>query len=609
MGAAETDPPIGERQDRGWGMAVPTRPKSFFAPIILVLAVAVTALFGASAGHAVMTDYQREQITQYLHSPKTDMAAGIFDGQSFDASVSVNDAASYMNGFIDTMNRAVQEWNKLTSGAAGSDEGQALFKELNDKLNFAKAMRDAFPTFQANQNSQSEPQTSTAEADSADTTSADSGSAESSGEAATAADAPAETGGMTDYQKQQLTQYLDSNAMRKDTSIFDGERFVAGVPFEAFEQYYQGYMKNLEQAISAWERQISSSSKSTPDGQALMEQLNGSIEWANAMNAQYAATKSDYQTQQQAEQAAQQQAATAAAQNEEAHKQQCRAFQDAAMKPLSRDPMIRLINQMLHQNSGLGSVEGVEQHRQVASEVRGVCQAVDYDLIASAPCFYVLGRPDHDPVHWCGAAAQADDLIRAAVLNQAQQTIEIVGSSTIQSVSEFHEREGWLTMEGPVTFNDKLFFSAHGREAVMENVGAVLLAAGIDDAEGALWGEQKARLDTLRAEVEKTAGTWQSPAKEADNYSTALAAEQILEWHGDAEVRDAYLSRESWKIHTNEIGVPDRRTLPGYVLFKLPDDPFCQLRSYTLTEQYAGGGTYQPAGGVRFGYVRFQACS
>ncbi len=78
--------------------------------------------------------------------------------------------------------------------------------------------------------------------------------------------------------------------------------------------------------------------------------------------------------------------------------------------------------------------------------------------------------------------------------------------------------------------------------------------------------------------------------------------------HSEAHVYATYLSRASWKIHRNSLGVILRRTLPGYVLFKLPADPFCQLRSYTLTESYAGGGTYQKAAGVRFGYIRFQAC-
>lgn len=570
-------------------MPIPTKHRYSMGRLVLFLAVTAAALAAWTDSRAAMTDYQQKQITQYLHSPKTSMDAGVFDGKSFNASVSVNDATAYMNGFIKTMNQAVQAWNKLTSGAAGSPEGQALFKELNQKLAFAKAMRAAYPAFQANQGSQPATQ---------------GGTAESSGAGGTGA----ATGGMTDYQKEQMTRYLDSEALRKERSIFDGKAFLAGVPFNSFEQYYQGYMKSLKQAVSTWERQVSSTSKSTPDGQALRDQLNASIDWGNAMSAQYPAMKQRYRQQQEAAQAAQQQAETSAAANKEAHKQQCVAFQQEAMKPLARDPMNRLINQMLHGNSGLGSVEGVNQHRQMAGDVLAVCRSLDYQVLMAQPCFYVLGRPDYDPVNWCNAAAQADELIKAAVLNQARQTIAIVGSSTIQSVQEFHEREGWLTFEGPVTFKTKLFFGTQGREAVMGNVGQVLVAAGIDNAEEALWGEQKARLDTLRMEVEKTAGTWTSPPQKADNYSTALAADQIKQWHGNAEVHDAYLSRESWKIHKNALGIPDRRTLPGYVVFKLPEDPYCQLRSYTLTEQHAGGGTYQNAGGVRFGYVRFQDC-
>ena len=78
--------------------------------------------------------------------------------------------------------------------------------------------------------------------------------------------------------------------------------------------------------------------------------------------------------------------------------------------------------------------------------------------------------------------------------------------------------------------------------------------------------------------------------------------------HPDAVVEDAFLSRAGWKIHKNALGVVLRRTLPGYALFKLDDDPYCQLRPYTLTEQYSGGGTFAQASGVSFGYVRYQRC-
>ncbi|MFQ5486302.1 MAG: hypothetical protein ACE5DO_13345, partial [Desulfobacterales bacterium] len=148
----------------------------------------------------------------------------------------------------------------------------------------------------------------------------------------------------------------------------------------------------------------------------------------------------------------------------------------------------------------------------------------------------------------------------------------------------------------------------HGRENQMKHIDALMAAAGVKNAEDLLWSEQKKRVDDLRKEVEKTANRWVSPEEKADNYSTKLARKQIQKMHPDAKVYKAYLSRASYKIIKNSLGIPLRQTMPGYVLFKLKEDPYCQLRSYTLTEQYEGGGKYRKAAGVRFGYVRFQKC-
>lgn len=71
---------------------------------------------------------------------------------------------------------------------------------------------------------------------------------------------------------------------------------------------------------------------------------------------------------------------------------------------------------------------------------------------------------------------------------------------------------------------------------------------------------------------------------------------------------ESWFGRGTWRIHRNALGVPDRRSAKGYVLFKLPEDPFCQLRSFTLVQQNIGGDSYQQAKGVRPGYVRFQSC-
>lgn len=62
------------------------------------------------------------------------------------------------------------------------------------------------------------------------------------------------------------------------------------------------------------------------------------------------------------------------------------------------------------------------------------------------------------------------------------------------------------------------------------------------------------------------------------------------------------------KVHENSLGVPDRRTKPGYVLVQPRGQKWCTLITYTVTEDYLGGGKYQKAKGVLFESGRFQKC-
>ncbi|PON11962.1 hypothetical protein C2W62_42095 [Candidatus Entotheonella serta] len=76
-------------------------------------------------------------------------------------------------------------------------------------------------------------------------------------------------------------------------------------------------------------------------------------------------------------------------------------------------------------------------------------------------------------------------------------------------------REGFLTFEGPVTFAEKLRFSGGVMKHATAPVAKLLAAVGIENADDAIWGEQKQRLDALRAAVESSATTWQTPEKKA----------------------------------------------------------------------------------------------
>ncbi len=52
----------------------------------------------------------------------------------------------------------------------------------------------------------------------------------------------------------------------------------------------------------------------------------------------------------------------------------------------------------------------------------------------------------------------------------------------------------------------------------------------------------------------------------------------------------------------------EQKDKSGFVLLQVKGDPLCQLRSWTVSEDYQGGGRYQPATGATVGYVRWQAC-
>ena len=173
----------------------------------------------------------------------------IFDGKQFNAGVDLNKATDYYNAYIYNMNRVLRGWEMLSSGDAGSAQGQVLYSRLKAKQDWAIAMQISYPDFRASQSGQAIKSTA------------------ANKQKAT------KSGGMIDYQKQLITRYLDSENMIQDQSIFNGKDFVSGVPFPRIKNYYDGYVSGIEKANNKWQRQISSSVKNTPDGEETFKRL------------------------------------------------------------------------------------------------------------------------------------------------------------------------------------------------------------------------------------------------------------------------------------------------------------------------------------------------
>ena len=91
---------------------------------------------------------------------------------------------------------------------------------------------------------------------------------------------------LTDYQRTQITQHLDSPRLAEDQSIFDGKAFTGETSLDAASRYYKAYLKELNFAIRAW-NMLSSSDRGSEDAHALHEKLEAKTTWGQALRVAY----------------------------------------------------------------------------------------------------------------------------------------------------------------------------------------------------------------------------------------------------------------------------------------------------------------------------------
>ncbi len=425
----------------------------------------------------------------------------------------------------------------------------------------------------------------------------------------------APAGALTDYQKNQVLQHLDSPRMRLDQAIFDGQRFVQGVEFQKVSAYYAAFVDELNKAIAAWNK-YSDADRASPDIQPIQAKLVAAINWGKAMNAVYPQLEAEHEAKAAAAQnQAKQQAALDKA-GQAAHHAKCQAFAKGAVNntPL-RDPMHRMVDLLTnHYPYDLASVKSIDKHRAALTEVAGLCADPQFDeAFFARPCWFNERGPADDlrrnsPKHWCDAAAQRDSLLRQAAINHAAKLNERADSQGV-GPDDLQRREGWLTSEQFITYLDVTTVTPEQKKARLAKLGPVLEAAGVTDiAALPIWAADEARKAAFKVRLDQLAPTWDLPANAGSDYSVALAKKIIKKAHPKAKGLTAWLSRATWHIDKNAAGIPTQRTKPGYALFQLPGEPWCQLWSYTLSEGYAGGGKYQKAQGVNLHSVRWQRC-
>ncbi len=472
---------------------------------------------------------------------------------------------------------------------------------------------------------------------------------------------------VTSYELDKIEGALRSPKLAEDPSIFDGARFVDGADIAAANRYMNDFIRANNNVVRTFNG-LTGNAQNSPEGKALLEFANANTAKANAMRADWERFEADARAA--AELAAQEAAEAAAAEAEalraEAERRAAEARKQAeekAMAEVTPAPGIAPDNgpgvvlapapapapasgeaglleggddnlaacqafkrEVMNGNQGrmdtlravlagtsmrIGNADEVKNWRAFASEVITACEAAG-PQVTQRKCKNAY-RPEDEPASWCADIERAEEVIRAMVMADVTGRIETLTRYQVQSVDEFMEQEGWITKTGPQTF-DGLFQPA----AILNNVAKAEIEAmlgeidlTLEDVSGEL-SASAGKMSELRAAVIQTAPDWELPNRAGENYSSAIAGNMLIKAYGggaNIAVKDAWLSRTEWKIHKNALGIPDRRTLPGYAMVRVNADPegLCQLRSFTLTEQFDGTG-YQKAQSVKFGYTRFHAC-
>lgn len=382
--------------------------------------------------------------------------------------------------------------------------------------------------------------------------------------------------------------------VKKNPELFDGVQLTPNARLDRCASYLKSSFENLNRAIDAY-KSIPPEDKKNQDVQKLALQMADMQKYLRAMAQQVIELEQKMKN----------------ADN------QCRAFQNEAMSPPRRSVMVQLVTAMENpENFELYTPDDVKMYMAAAQEIKTICAKPEYRDVGKEGCSWLkIGGNRENPAAWCEASGKALDLIRQAVLRAIRKNIERE-ASLLPTPEKLMQNDGFLgapQFEGPITFKDRLVFGDFYRQRAREQFRELLSLLQIAEIPEAFFEPYIKALDALRAAVEKTADNWKLPAPKPDTYGVSLARQQVVKWYQEqskisAAVKKAFMSTDSWEIEKNELGVPLNRYQGGFVVLQVPGEKYCQVRSFTLREEYAGSGKYQKASGVRFGFPRFQKC-
>lgn len=376
--------------------------------------------------------------------------------------------------------------------------------------------------------------------------------------------------------------------LARNPALFDGTAIPAGADLARVQGLLDDLNRGLDQAVRGL-NEMSDAGLARADVQALRAKFDDLDAYRKALAPVVKAST--------AQAAAAKKAALA---DEEKRRGDGIALCEAFHAELGQDlTPVALIGQFA--DTGVGSWNTVEdgaKYKAALAHARALCAKPVYADV-DAGC---TARGNRENV--CAIAKRGDELVARTMTNFVE--FHVKNFALTRNAENLAANAGWIDSEAPTTWA-ATFSSASAKAKLEKHLGPVLAQAGIAGVPPEVAGKLDAVYAALEAKVRELAPTWKLEGTACGGVGCGVAKAAIARWYPKARVLALRQSRDTWKISKNALDVPTGRYKDGFALLQLPGEPFCQLRSWTVRETYAGGGRYQPTPAT-IGYVRWQAC-
>jgi hypothetical protein len=381
-------------------------------------------------------------------------------------------------------------------------------------------------------------------------------------------------------------------------ALFDGARIPAGADLIQVRDLLDRFTLHLDAAERSFGG-LSAKGAARPQAKSLRARFDDLVAYRDALRAAYQVADAA------AEQAARARAAADAVASE-AGRKTCQAFRDELARGDGDRGRIELLANLADgQDLFWQTVEEGAAYKATIARVGALCAKPAYANIQAA-CEYATSAGSPRDGAYCSAAAQGDELMKRGARNLA--AFHAIHTGPERTADELEAAQGWIVVEGPVTWAE--YFSGKKlRDLLRKRFAPVFAQAGLDGVDDAeVFGKLAAQFAAIEAKARELAPGWDLPGSTCSGAACAAAKRTMSGFQRGARLRRLLQSDSGWRIVKNGLGVPTERVKGGYALLSVPGDPFCQLRSWTVSEAYQGGGRYQAARGASIGYVRWQPC-